>query len=103
MHITLRYIARCPNRAVVEDRLRTALPDTPYELELALVADDAEAARLGFIGSPTVLVDGIELFSDPHAEPTYACRLYLTEDGPQGAPSVAQLRAAIVAAKGMAE
>lgn len=50
--------------------------------------------RLGFSGSPTILVDGQDPFADQDAPIGLACRLYATEEGLQGAPTIAQLRGA---------
>jgi hypothetical protein len=44
-------------------------------------------------GSPTLLVDGRNLFADPDTPPSLSCRLYRAPDGSQqGAPSVEDLR-----------
>lgn len=100
MQITLRYFTGCPSRAQAEERLRMALSDagigeTPITLEAVETREAAE--RLGFRGSPTILVDGRDPFADDDAPVGLACRIYATEDGFQGAPSLDQLRAAIAA------
>jgi hypothetical protein len=46
-------------------------------------------------GSPTVLIDGEDPFADPDAPVGLACRVYPTADELAGAPSVAQLTAAL--------
>jgi hypothetical protein len=56
-----------------------------------------EALRLGFRGSPTILLDGQDPFADQDAPVGLACRLYATEGGLQGAPTIDQLRAALAA------
>jgi len=97
MKITLRYFTGCPNWRTTDRRLRTALDEAGLAAEIALetVETPDDAARLGFRGSPTVLIEGRDPFADVEAPVGLACRIYLTESGPQGAPSVAQLRAAI--------
>jgi hypothetical protein len=52
-------------------------------------------SRIGFSGSPTVLVDGRDPFAAGSARAGLTCRRYRTERGVEGAPSVAQLRAVI--------
>ncbi len=52
-------------------------------------AEDAE--RLGFIGSPTVLIDGSDPFAAPGSPVGLACRLYVTPEGLAGSPTVDQL------------
>jgi len=101
--ITLRYVAGCPGRRLAEARLRAALealgaPDAAIVLEQ--VDTPADAERTAFRGSPAVLLDGLDAFADAGAPVGLACRIYATEDGPQRAPTVAQLRAAIERAAG---
>ena len=54
-----------------------------------------QAERAGFRGSPTVLVDGRDPFGSDDAPVGLSCRVYHTDAGPHGAPSVAQLAAAL--------
>ncbi len=54
-----------------------------------------EAERLGLRGSPTVLVDGHDPFSDPGATAGLACRIYRSAAGADGAPSVEDLVAVL--------
>ncbi|MCA1737223.1 MAG: thioredoxin family protein, partial [Actinobacteria bacterium] len=56
------------------------------------------AVERGFCGSPTVLIDGVDPFSNRKAMVGLACRLYLTQNGPAGSPTIEQLRTAITAA-----
>jgi hypothetical protein len=41
----------------------------------------------GFAGSPTVLVEGQDLFPDAPPITHLACRVYPSPDGPSGSPS----------------
>jgi len=98
VHLTLRYFDGCPNWEVARERLDEALRalgrgGEPIELER--VETEADAERLSFRGSPTILVDGRDPFASDDAPVGLTCRVYLTEDGLQGAPSVAQLRQAL--------
>lgn len=94
MEITLRYFSGCPSRRLAEARLREALsivgrPDAVVTLEE--VDTRGDAVRLGFRGSPSILVDGRDPFADDSAPAGLACRIYVTEDGLQGAPTTRQL------------
>jgi hypothetical protein len=96
--VTLVYLDGCPNWRLAEERLRAALraageTDTPVA-RLA-VRSPEEASRIGFRGSPTVIVDGRDLFAEGGPLVGLACRVYETPEGPQGSPTVAQLLEAI--------
>lgn len=100
MEVTIRHTPNCPNLAKAEERVREALAEAaaqPARIRLELVATPEEAERLGFVGSPTILVDGTDPFAVPGASAAFACRIYETPDGPDGVPSVGQLRATLLA------
>ena len=63
-----------------------------------LIQTPEAAEQYGFRGSPTVLIDGVDPFADPDAPVGLSCRMYATDDGYAGSPSLDQLRAAIEAA-----
>ncbi|MFI1421082.1 hypothetical protein ACH4VX_24530 [Streptomyces sp. NPDC020731] len=56
------------------------------------IADQAEAERLGFTGSPTILVDGQDPFTEPDHAAGLTCRVYRIPDGLAGLPATDQLR-----------
>ncbi|MDX2377618.1 thioredoxin family protein [Microbacterium sp. LRZ72] len=98
MEITLQYFDGCPNWEVLDNRLAEAVDgqsDVRVTRQLVETAEDAE--RLGFHGSPTVLIDGVDPFSDEHATVGLACRVFRTPAGFAGSPTVTQLRVAISA------
>lgn len=98
MEIQVLHIDECPNWQEAGDRVRRALDsiglgDVPVEFVLIRTAD--EAVRLAFAGSPTILVDGEDLFPSEGQTADLACRVYLTESGVAGAPTVGQLERAL--------
>ncbi|GAC1363129.1 MAG: hypothetical protein NVSMB32_04380 [Actinomycetota bacterium] len=98
MELVVQYFEGCPNAELAVGRLRQALrrvglEDVPTKLQQ--IESPEDAARLGFHGSPTVLIDGTDPFGDKSPPVGYACRLYDTEQGHEGAPSLAQLAAAL--------
>ncbi|HKT56473.1 MAG TPA: thioredoxin family protein [Microbacterium sp.] len=96
MEITLQYFDGCPNWKILDGRLAEVLAgyaDASVSYQRVRSADDA--TRLGFRGSPTVLIDGVDPFAEPDAPVGLACRVFRTPAGPAGAPTVDQLRAAI--------
>lgn len=59
-----------------------------------LVRTEGEAASRAFGGSPTIIVDGEDLFPGTRTR-DLACRVYFTERGITGLPSVQQLEEAL--------
>ena len=98
MDITLLYFDGCPSWKLVDERLRAIAADRPDIIVRHQLVDTVEEAdRVGFRGSPSILVDGVDVFADADADAGFglSCRVYQTPDGPAGAPSVEQLRAVI--------
>ena len=94
MQVTVQYFDGCPNwqltRDLVQEALRVVgLPAGALRLQAVPTAEQAEA--VGFRGSPTVLVDGVDPFADPAAPVGLSCRLFPTPAGPAGAPTLDQL------------
>lgn len=96
MDITLLYLEDCPNWKVADERLSVlAAGRADITVTRHLVETPAEAERTGFHGSPSILVNGVDVFAEPGAEVGLSCRRYLTPDGSDGAPTLDQLRAAL--------
>jgi hypothetical protein len=94
MAVTLRYFGGCPNWRVADQRLKEALRRRGRENEeilLERVESPADAERVRFRGSPTILIDGADPFADEAAPYGLSCRVYRTERGVEGSPSVEQL------------
>ena len=96
------YFDDCPNWRHADTRLREALADreTPVEVGYQLVRSAEEAERAGFRRSPTILINGRDPFASPGDPVGLACRIYRTPNGVEPAPTVEQLRAALVDADG---
>ena len=96
--VEIAYIDECPNRMAAGDRTRVALDalgllDTPVAFRL--VRSPREAAALRFAGSPTLLLDGLDVFPTDEQAIALACRLYATEAGYAGLPTQGQIEDAI--------
>jgi hypothetical protein len=99
MRITVLAVPDCPNAPVAAGRITAALAGRPASVELVEVTGEAEAARLGMTGSPTILLDGVDPFAAAGAVPSVSCRIYRGPDGAaDGVPSVQNLTAALSAA-----
>lgn len=96
MEIQLLYFDGCPHWEVTDERLAVIAAERPdITLTRHLVETFDEAERVGFHGSPSILIDGVDPFAAADAGAGMACRVYQTPDGPSGAPTVEQLRAAV--------
>jgi hypothetical protein len=94
MDLQLLYFDGCPHHSVAEERLRSALARVGREgeeIRAVLVETPEDAERLGFIGSPTILVDGLDPFATGGEQPALACRVFSTPEGREGSPTVDQL------------
>jgi alkylmercury lyase len=91
MDIEVLTVPDCPHRAEAMARLRVALAATGTEgaaVSERVIANQAQAIAAGMNGSPTILVDGVDLFALEPAEPSVSCRLFPSPAGTEGAPTV---------------
>lgn len=96
MDVTLLYFEDCPNWKIAEERLAVIAAERPgITVTRHLVETPEEAELLGFLGSPSIQVDGVDLFAQPGAQVGLTCRRYPTAGGHEGAPTLEQLRAAL--------
>lgn len=95
MKITIQYFDGCPHWKLADERLRrviASIPTADTALEYQLIDSPEMAERVGFRGSPTILVDGRDPFAAGNEPIGMSCRVFRTEDGVQGSPSEAQLQ-----------
>ncbi len=89
MKIEILYFDGCPTYKLVEKWLNELREEEgfQFELELINVDSDEKAVQLKFTGSPTVRVNGEELFP-PSPEAPYArtCRMFCWNGKMHGAP-----------------
>lgn len=98
MQVTFLSIDGCPNADLARRRLVEALDRLdldPAIVTFSTVHTTEEAEPLRFRGSPSILIDGIDPFADEAAPVGLSCRIYRTEFGIEGAPSVAALAEAL--------
>jgi len=98
--IEVLYFAGCPSWQHAWAALATVLAESHCEASVRLrdVTTMAPVELAGFAGSPTIRVDGVDLFG--YVGPAVmACRRYVDNDG-QGWPSPEALRARLRAARG---
>ena len=97
VNVSLLYFDGCPNHDTTLTLLQRLLADARWEGDIQLVNVESRerAEELGFRGSPTILIDGIDPFLDTDAPVGLSCRIYATDEGYQGTPPETELRAAI--------
>jgi hypothetical protein len=101
MDITLQYFNGCPNWMVTDGRLKTLIDEQDLDatIRYQLIETHEAAVEHGFRGSPTVLIDGEDPFAEHDAPVGLSCRIYLTDDGPAGSPTLQQLQQATTASR----
>jgi hypothetical protein len=97
--VQILYFEGCPNHEearVLVERVAAALQLRPI-VDRVEVTDAEAAARLRFLGSPTIRVDGhgVEPGADARRDFALSCRVYSTAAGVAGQPDEAWIRAAL--------
>jgi hypothetical protein len=99
--VSLLYFEDCPNWQVAHARLEEALRLSGHagqRIERVLVTSVEQAEALHFVGSPTVLIDGEDPFRGDEPRPFgLTCRVYPSDAGLGGSPSIDELIAALAA------
>jgi hypothetical protein len=97
MKVELLHFDGCPNWIMTEQRLREALDlvGVSAGIEHCQIESQEEAKRHQFAGSPSIQIDGKDPFRSASAAFGLTCRIYLTPDGPAGAPTLEQLVEAV--------
>lgn len=99
MKIEVLYFDGCPNHKPAVERVTAVLQEegiTTLVLEV-YVSDHAAAQALGFLGSPSIRVDGDDVEPTARSSREYAmmCRTYLVKGRPVGLPSHETIRHAL--------
>lgn len=92
--LEFQYFDGCPNHKKMNDNLIEAIKglEDKIELKKVLVEDESTAKKVGFRGSPTLLIDGEDIEGVPiPEEPTLACRFYIN-----GIPDADKIREIII-------
>ncbi len=97
--IELLSVAGCPSAADTEALLRRVFAEEgrTEPVTTIVVETPQEAVARGFLGSPTVRVNGRDIEPARADEPggALSCRLYRTAAGESGVPPEALVRAAV--------
>lgn len=96
--VEILYFDGCPTYRDAEETVKEVLAEAGAGGRVALVAvnTDEEAERLRFPGSPTIRVEGEDLFPPgERGEWRLGCRVYATPEGLKGSPTKEMLRQAL--------
>lgn len=94
MDAELLYFDDCPNWQVAELHLKTLASERGDLVVRRHIVDTIEEAeRVGFRGSPTILLNGVDPFAgESDVVGVLSCRVYQTPSGLAGSPTIEQLR-----------
>ena len=97
MEIELLVVPDCPYEDAADELLTIAVQDTGVKATIThtSIASEGQARQRGFIGSPTILLNGSDPFAQLEAPVALACRLYYTPDGLRALPKLQDLRQAL--------
>lgn len=99
MNIEILYFEGCPNHGPALQRVQELLREEGLSAEISeiQVSDPASARQIGFLGSPSVRVNGLDV--EPTARTTreygMMCRTYVSDAGREGLPSREMIRTAL--------
>jgi len=89
----------CPTTGTVREWIQQTCSEAGIpapSVHIEYIETDAEAHRRGFVGSPTFVVDGVDLLPAVDSPPALSCRLYRLRDGrPSPLPDPADFVAAL--------
>jgi hypothetical protein len=78
--VEFQYFDGCPNSSETLNNLYQLVSEgllRKEQIRVVKVTDSGHAERIKFQGSPTVLLDGMDLYSGKKPETTsYSCRIY---------------------------
>ncbi len=95
MDLELQYFEECPSWELAAANVKHLTNEFDLSIRHQLVDTPEKATQFSFRGSPTMIVDGADLFPTQDAEVGLSCRIYQTPDGPAGSPTIDQIRAAL--------
>jgi hypothetical protein len=93
--VTLLHFDGCPSWRLASQRLEALADEYDLRITHQAVETPEDAERWRFLGSPSILVDGQDLFARGDELVGLTCRVYQTADGPAGSPTTQELRAAL--------
>jgi hypothetical protein len=102
LDVELLIVPNCPHASAAQELIRSALaaaglPGTP--IRISVIESEREAEKRGFVGSPTIRINGVDPFAEPGRPAAVACRIYPGPAGTSGLPPADELRRAFTAVR----
>lgn len=98
MDVEVLVVADCPHEGSAVTLVRRALDDVGLKrvpIRIRVVASQRDAEELGFVGSPTIRIDGDDPFDSHGMTAGLACRVYVEHGVRSGLPDLRTLRQAL--------
>lgn len=98
MKVELLCIDDCPTTEEAGERVNAALSmlDSPgVEVIFTVIKTASNARGTAFAGSPTITLDGVDIFPGAVPVSDLSCRIYRTPHGLAGLPTVDQIKRAL--------
>lgn len=95
LKIELLYFEDCPHWEYGLENLKSALKDEgmhDVDIQLVLINNEEDATKEKYLGSPSFHINGQDLWPEERTSYQLGCRVYHTEDGLNGYPTVEMLR-----------
>ncbi|NMC85472.1 MAG: DUF2703 domain-containing protein [Anaerolineaceae bacterium] len=94
MKIELLYFVDCPSWKMGLENLKAALKAEKVDenIELIQVETDEKATTEKFLGSPSFRINGQDLWPEDRRAYHLGCRIYKTDNGMRGVPTIEMLK-----------
>jgi hypothetical protein len=100
MKIELLYFDGCPSWQAALENLKSALQEERIfdPIQVIEIVNNEQASQEKFLGSPSIRIDGQDLWFEQRENYSLSCRVYATSEGVKGSPTVEMLRSKIQSA-----
>lgn len=98
MQAQLLVIPGCPSAGQATENLRAALDEIgaqEVQVETVTISSNADTEGVAFAGSPTILIDGEDIFEGAPRTRELSCRVYSDSSGLSGWPTADAIAAAL--------
>lgn len=92
--IELLYFDDCPSWQNALENLHRVIEaeNLPFQVRLIEIFTPEQAQEERFLGSPSIRMKGLDLWPEMRTRYNMSCRVYQTDQGMRGSPTVEMLR-----------